>query len=168
MAVRSARRARNVWVLALLLPLVATAEEPVEWDQARVTALAGQLHGAVHGLRNEMRSQPRDVGTMHAWAYYRLVDNLRLIDRESRYLHRALESGASREETLPTYARIALLRRNCAEEMRRQPLWGAVLERIERARSVVEQMDPYYGLDPKRPDHDHVLRRQVPTEPAGP
>lgn len=155
-----------MWALGLLFALVAAAEQPVQWDQARVAALAGQLHEGVKGLREEIRGQSRDIGSMHAWAYYRLLDNLRLIDRESRYLHQALEAGASREETLPTYARIAVLRRDCAEEMRRQPLQAPALERIERARSVVEQMDPYFGFDPKRPDHERVLQRRAPAEPA--
>lgn len=168
MAVRSLPKARGTLLLALLLPFVAGAEEPIEWDQARVTALAGQLHEGVKGLRDEIRSQPRDIGTMHAWAHYRLLDDLRLIDRESRYLHQALESGASREETLPTYARIAVLRRDCAEEMRRQDLQAPALERIGEARSVVEQMDPYYGFDPRRPDHERVLRLRAPTQPGGP
>ena len=159
MVVRRSRWVGTVWLLALLLPLAAAAEETAEWDQARVTALAGELHEGVKGLRDEIRSQTRDIGTMQASAYYRLLDNLRLIERESRYLHRALESGASREETLPAYARIAMLRRDCAEEMRRQFLVATALERIARARSIVKQMDPYYGFDPKRPDHERVLRR---------
>ena len=165
MSIRKPGRGLCVCVLGLLLPLAAAAEDPTaEWDQARVTVLAGKLHEGVKGLREEIRSQSRDIGTMHAWAYYRLLDDLRLIDRESRYLHRALESGASREETLPTYARIAVLRRDCAEEMRRQPLQGPALERVERARSIVEKMDSYYGFDPERPDHERVLRRRVPAE----
>lgn len=160
-------RRGGAWVFGVLLPLVAAATEPVPWDQARVTTLAAQLHEGVKGLREEIRSQARDIGTMHAWAYYRLLDNLRLIDRESRYLHQALEAGASREETLPTYARIAVLRRDCAEEMRRQPLQGTALDRVERARSIVEEMDPYYGFDPERPDHERVLERRAPAEPPG-
>lgn len=159
MAVRRSRRAKSLWLLGLLLPLVSTAEEPANWDQARVTMLAGQLHEGVKGLRDEIRSQSRDIGTMQAWAYYRLLDNLRLIDRESRSLHQALESGASREETLPSYARIAMLRRDCAEEMRKQILWQPMLERLAAARTIVKQMDPYYGFDPEREDHERVLSR---------
>ncbi len=160
MIVRRTRRwMGSVWLLGLLLPLAAPGEEAIEWDRERVTALAGELHEAVKGLRDELRSQTRDIGTMHASAYYRLLDNLRLIERETRYLHRALGSGASREETLPTYARITLLRRDCAEEMRRQPLEAPALERIARAQATVREMDPYYGFDPGRPDHERVLRR---------
>jgi hypothetical protein len=159
MIVRRSRSVGRLWLLGLLLPLVATAQQTVDWNQARVTVLAGELHEGVKGLRDEIRGQTRDTGSMRASAYYRLVDSLRLIERESRYLHNALESGASREETLPTYARIAVLRRDCAEEMERQPLGKPALERIARARSIVEQIDPYYGFDPKRPDHEQVLRR---------
>ncbi len=148
-----------VWLFGLLWPLAAAAGETLEWDQARVTALAGELHDSVKDLRSEMRSQPRDIGSMRASAYYRLLDNLRLIGRESRYLHEALKSGASREETLPSYTRIARLRRDCAEEMRRQFLGTVALERIDRAQSTVKQMDAYCGLESKRSDHESVLDR---------
>lgn len=44
MAARTLRRRRGARVLALLPPQVAAAEEPVQWDQERVAALAGHLH----------------------------------------------------------------------------------------------------------------------------
>lgn len=153
----------SLWIgaalLALLVPVAAPAQqEAKEWDRARVAALTGELHETVAGLKAETQSRTRDVGTMQAAAYYRLLDNLRLLDRETRHIHGALEAGASREETLPTYARIAMLRRDCAEEMRRQLLAAPVRERLEDARSIVKEMDPYYGFDPERPDHERVLR----------
>lgn len=129
------------------------------WDQPGVTALAGKLHHGVAGLRQEIRSVSRDVGTGQARAYYRLVDNLRVIERETRYLHGVLVEGAGLDETLSLYVRIAILRRDCAEEMRRQFLGSSALERIDQARSIVKQMDPYYGFDPSVDDHKRVLRR---------
>lgn len=147
-------------LLGLLLALVAIAEEQIEWDQARVAELAGKLHEGVKGLRDEIRrGHAVDIASMHAAAYYRLLDALRLIERESLYLQQSLEACAGREETLPTYARIALLRRDCAEEMRSQPLRTPARPRITQARSIVKQMDPYYGFDPNRPDHERALRR---------
>lgn len=146
-------------VLGLLLAPAASAVDEADWDQERVATLAAELHESVKGLRDEIRSVPRDIGTMKAWAYHRLMDELRLIERETHYLHNALESGRGREETKPTYARIAVLRRDCAEEMRKLFLGTPALERLARAQAIVEQMDPYYGFDPERADHERVLER---------
>lgn len=152
-------RLATVGLLVALFSAPGGAEEGIQWDQGRITVLAGELHHGVNGLRDRVRSRKRDLGSMQASSFYRLLDRLRLIESETRLLHHALEAGSNREETLPTYARIALLRRDCAEEMRRLFLDAASLERIARARSIVQQMDAYYGFDPTRPDHDRVLRR---------
>lgn len=146
------------FMLSVTLPLGSTAQEDVAWDQQRVTELAAQLHEGVKGLRRDTRSIPQDAGTGQSRAYYRLVDNLRLIERETRYLHRVLESGDDRDSTLPTYARIAMLRRDCAEEMERLFVGSPALEKIVQAREIVKQMDSYYGFDPERDDHQRVVR----------
>ena len=159
MAMRTSMTLGGLCLIGLLMSLPAVAEESAEWDQATVTKLAGELHAGVKGLRDEVRSSKQDIGTLQASAHYRLLDNLRLIERETRYLHQALESGKTREETLAAYARIGVLRRDCAEEMRRLFIGADARERIVVAQSIVKQMDPYYGFDPSAPDHERVLRR---------
>lgn len=146
------------FVAGPLLAAGARAEEST-WNQERVASLAAALHESVKGLRDELRAVRPSIASMDAWAYHRLVDDLRLIERETQYLHQALASGDGRDETLPAYARLATLRRNCDEEMRRQSLARPMLERIAAARALVKQMDPYYGFDPERDDHERVLQR---------
>lgn len=139
---------------------VAASAEDATWDQARVTSLAAALHEKVDGMRDELRGAGRpSIASLDAWAYHRLVDNLRLIEQETQYLHLALASGAGRDETRPAYARIAMLRRTCDEEMRKQGLGQSMLERIAESRAIIKQMDPYYGFDPEREDHERVLSR---------
>ena len=139
-------------LLSLWLPTVAPADQAV-WDQARVTDLAGKLHQGLSGLRDEMRTVSQDLGSGRAAAYYRLLDNLRVLERETRYLHRSLDSGSSRQVTLPAYRRIAMLRRDCAEEMERLFLSKPALDRISTSRTIIEQLNPYYGLDADSADH---------------
>ena len=145
-------------LVGIAMPLGAAAQNGgIPWDQVRVTELAAQLHEGVKGLRDETRSLSKDLGSGRAFAYYRLMDDLRLIERETRYLHSSLESGAGRDETRPTYRRIALLRRDCNEEMERQYVGGPSLVRISRAREIVRQLNPYYGFDSDENDHRRVL-----------
>lgn len=147
-------------VAASLLTATAAFAQDAAWDQARVTSLAAALHEKVDGMRDELRKAGGgSIASLDAWAYHRLVDNLRLIERETQYLHLALASGEGRDETRPAYARIAMLRRTCDEEMRKQGLWQPMLERLAAARAIVKQMDPYYGFDPEREDHERVLSR---------
>ncbi|MCZ7618934.1 MAG: hypothetical protein M5U32_11735 [Myxococcota bacterium] len=147
-------------VAASLLIATAALAQDAAWDQGRVTSLAAALHEKVDGMRDELRrvGGPH-IASLDAWGHYRLVDDLRLIERETQYLHLALASGEGRDETRPAYARIAMLRRSCDEEMRKQGLGQAMLERITSARAIVKQMDPYFGFDPDRDDHERVLSR---------
>lgn len=151
------RAASIALLLNIALPLSSAAQAEAPWNQTRITELAAQLHDGVRGLREETRSIRRDSATMQAAAYFRLLDNLRLIERETRYLHKTLESGGDRDTTRPIYARIAMLRRDCAEEMERMYVGSPSLQKISRARSIVKEMDPFYGFDPDRADHDRVL-----------
>lgn len=148
-----------VGALALVSSANAATEEPIAWDSERVTALVESLHRGVHGLRDEIRSTSRTIGSTQSQAHFRLLDNLRLIERETRYLHNLLESGAGRDETRPVYARIGVLRRDCEEEMERLYLRSPALERIRRARDLVREIDPYYGVDSNVGEHERVLER---------
>lgn len=149
-----------VWVLCIAIPAAAT--DAREWDQTKVTALAAQLQQGVNGLRSEIRSVDTHVMSTQSLALFRLRDNLRVIEGETRHLHTELENGMGRDETLHAFERILRLRRDCAEEMRRLSMAQKTLDRIDGARVVVREMSPYYGLDPDDSDHAKVLERRGP------
>lgn len=155
--------------IALIVLTVAIAGAPrsghgadtAQWDQQRMTSLAAQLLEGIKGIRSELRSVSRGIGSMKAWTYYRLLDDLRLIESEAEHLYAALAAGETRDETRPAFVRIAMLRRSCAEEMQKQFLGSPVLDRVSRARAIVQEMNPYYGFDRDDDDHARVLEREA-------
>jgi hypothetical protein len=139
--------------VAIVLPGRSWAEEPVGWNQERVTVLAAQLHDTFAGLRDEARKAQGG----HSWNQYLVLDTLSLLDREAGRLHRELAAGKGRDETSPIMARIASLRHDCALAMRKTHIAKPVLEKLADARSILHEMAPYYGFDPKRDDHTWIL-----------
>jgi hypothetical protein len=150
---------RSLLVLSIVLALrtlpamASEQEEPMPWDQERVTALAAELDAAMKGLREEFRK----VDPPHAWNHYLATDTLRVIARESRHLHRELAAGKGRDETRPTFARIAALRHDCDFAMRKTPILRPALEKLAKTRSTLHAMAPYYGFDPDTDDHTWIL-----------
>jgi len=148
--------------LAIMLawPSPSSPQDESQWDQAKMTSLAADLHATVKDLRQEVGSVRPHIASLAAWSQYRLRDDLRLIASEAGYLHQTLASGATRDETRPAFARLAGLRRDCAEEMRKLYLGEPVLEKVERAGTIVREMAPVYGFDPDQDEHRWILERQ--------
>jgi hypothetical protein len=119
------------------------------WDQQEVTKLAGQLAEAVSGVYEEFRKQPEvDISTMQSRSRYRLQDELRLLEGETRELARQLKSGEGRDATQPIYDRVGSLARDAREEGRRQLIAKPVQERVDRAEELWAQLTPYYASAP--------------------
>lgn len=117
-----------------------------EWDQAKVTAIAETLANDVRGLRNSARSQPPDnLASGQSRARMRLLDELRLIERETRSLHSELAKGEGRDTTRPIFRRIDELRRSAAEDARRMFLPKATLDQIQASRGALEELRVFYG-----------------------
>ena len=73
--------------------LAAEAELPA-WDQEKVTELAEKLASSVRNLRRSARKQPPDtIASGQSASRMRLMDRLRLIERETRSLHDELSNG---------------------------------------------------------------------------
>jgi hypothetical protein len=150
-----------ILVLGLAASLGAAESEPIAWDQSRVSELASQLQEAVKGLRDSARKQGRPTGgSGQVRAYNRLLDRLRLIEAESRHLAASLGGGAGRDETEPVFERLDLLRRDAAEEARRLFMTKPLMDRIETARGVLEELRPYYQGPGQAPPS--VLDREQP------
>jgi hypothetical protein len=147
-------------VITFAWPSLSSAQDQPQWDQERLTRLAAQLHETVKDLRQEVGSQRPHIASLDASGHYRLRDDLRLIASETSHLHQALASGATRDETRPAFSRLASLRRDCADEMRKLYLGEPVLEKVKQAGSIVREMAPYYGFDPSGDEHQWILERR--------
>ncbi|MDJ0866639.1 MAG: hypothetical protein QNK03_11055 [Myxococcota bacterium] len=135
--------------LAVAAPRGATADEhggeTTAWDQARVTELAVQLAVVMRDLRFEARrSIPSDLAMMQAHSRHTLLDTLRLLRNETRYLAAELEAGQGYAETLPIARRIDALIDRAARDARRIKIPAPVLAKVERADALVEQLRPFY------------------------
>ena len=71
---------------------------------------------------------------------YRLKDRLRLMESESKHLASALGDGEGRDETYPVFQRIDEIRRDAVEDAERMFLQQPVLEKIQAARPVMEEL----------------------------
>jgi len=140
-------RLRVAGVAAAVLALTATPTPAAHqaWDQEKVTQIAGQLADAVSGVYEELRMQPPvDTSPMQSHARYRLMDELRLLEGETRELARQLKSGEGLDATQPIYDRIGVLARDAREEGRRQLVSKPVQERVDHAEELWAQLTPYY------------------------
>ena len=138
-----------VWVAAAVLTILPARTSAAAWDQQEVTKLAGQLAEAVSGVYEEFRKQPEvDISTMQSRSRYRLQDELRLLEGETRELARQLKSGEGRDATQPIYDRVGSLARDAREEGRRQLIAKPVQERVDRAEELWAQLTPYYASAP--------------------
>jgi hypothetical protein len=138
--------AHAAWLLLILAPLRTSA---ATWNQEEVTQLASHLAEAVSGVYEEFRKQPEvDISSMQSRSRYRLQDELRLLEGETRELARQLKSGEGRDATQPIYDRIGSLARDAREEGRRQLIAKPVQERVDRAEELWAQLTPYYASAP--------------------
>ena len=144
------------WVAAVVLTLAPARTSAAPWDQQEVTQLASHLAEAVSGVYEEFRKQPQvDISTMQTRSRYRLQDELRLLEGETRELARQLKSGEGRDATQPIYDRVGSLARDAREEGRRQLIAKPVQERVDRAEELWAQLTPYYAAAPAPAGENH-------------
>lgn len=116
-----------------------------EWDQAAVAELAGKLATEVKAARAEARKLgPPNVGSMQARAHWNLMDLLRVLERETSRLHRAIGEGTGRAELQPAYNRMWLTIRNAQEEGRRLMIPKQIDQHFEAAEKVLAELDAYF------------------------
>ena len=132
--------------LGMLVALPALAE-PNEWDQAAVTELAKQLAEAAGDLRQSVRrAAPSNAGSQRR-VRFQVLDDLRVAENAVNSLARRLESGEGREETYPTFRRIRTLRNDIAMQARRAFITEPTLSKLETARGLLAQLEPYYAAE---------------------
>ncbi|MBW2316464.1 MAG: hypothetical protein JRH10_20055 [Deltaproteobacteria bacterium] len=115
------------------------------WDQAKVTALAGELSAAVKGIRTAVRQTGSpSIGSMQSRHFHQFKDKLRLIESESRHLASELAEGQGLEPTLPAYRHLRLLVRDARELARSLFIGKQTQDRIDVGRAKLDALAAYY------------------------
>ena len=134
-------------VLALAhVPFPAAGEDAanVAWDQTRVTELAVQLAVTMRDLRGELRRGTTGNRGRGPHSRHVLLDQLRVLERETRFLAAELEAGQGFAETLPVAQRIDRIVDRAAVNARRVRIPEPVLKRIAEANDLLEALRPFY------------------------
>jgi len=90
---------------ALVVAFGARAET-AKWDQAAVTAAAGEYEAAVTGLRDAVRKSTAWTLTPNRSKPYEISQDLRQIEWLAQDLHGDLSKGEGLEATTPNYSQI--------------------------------------------------------------
>jgi len=150
----SALRTVALFVGLLALAPGARASELLQWDQAKVIEFAKQLEKATAALSDAFRRQPPPtLGSSQRQPFFRLQQEVRNLRRDSRSLSRALQRGADRDETLPSYESLMQTVRSATDIARRVFTSTEIQTRADAARDVLNQLAPYFdaGFTPLEP-----------------
>jgi len=138
--------------LILAAALVGAPEaraDTMKWDQAKVTAVAGELVDKTRNIRDSVRRQPPPtLGQAGMRSFHRLRDDLSAIQSTAVRLHNALQAGSSQAETFPTYRRLISLVRSASQELNRMQLGEPAAGQIKAAGEVLSRLRPFYEEAP--------------------
>ena len=134
-------------VLALAhVPLPAASEDAAHaaWDHTRVTELAVQLAVTMRDLRGEVRRGTTGDRGQAPHSRNVLLDQLRVLERETRFLAAELEAGQGFAETLPVAQRIDRIVDRAAVNARRMMIPEPVQKRVDEANDLLEKLRSFY------------------------
>jgi hypothetical protein len=129
---------------ALVLSVVAFASAAeLEWNQARVAALAQDLIEPLEALRADLESRPAvsEKEALHA-AILKDVKDLQLRARE---LAQQLTSGAGRAETNALFREVQALESQATKRTLEYPAPFDMHTYIDRVQRITIQLARYYG-----------------------
>jgi hypothetical protein len=147
---------RSVVLAACLLALAGGARAELAWDQAKITELAKQLEAATDALSDTFRRQPPPtLGSPQRKPFYLLKQEVRQLRREARVMSRALQRGADRDETQPSFDNLMETVRRAQDRSRRVSTVAQMHEQADAAREILNQLASYYDpnftpLEPQR------------------
>lgn len=129
--------------LAGMLSAAAGAER-LAWDQAAVTAKAGDLVEAIEALRLAEKKQPTNLVATQQRAHARYLQTLKGLEQSSKQLHRRLQQGEGREATMPVAKKLRSLVRDAREDGSKFMTTETSLAVIEPAEAALAALGPYY------------------------
>lgn len=143
--------ARSLFAVALALFVAAHAVAMTAWDQAKVTAIAGDLEKSVGGLRDALRNSPQWTSSPQKQILYQIRDNLRWIESEASSLHAMLANGEGMEATLNSFKRIQSLKRETQYLAQQTQVTAFTQPALDKAKGALDQLAAYYPPEASNP-----------------
>jgi hypothetical protein len=136
---------------ALVLGAVSTASAAeLEWNQARVAALARDLIEPLEALRTDLQGQapvPEKEPARTA-----VVNDVERLHSRARELAQRLASGAGRAETVALFREVQTLQSQALKHARQYPAPFEMHVHTDRIQSITSQLARYYGASPDSGD----------------
>ena len=142
---RISRLATFAGLALSLTALAPNALAETAWDQKAVTGIATQLATSVKDLNLTVKKIPNaQTGSPQRRAQYSARESLKLLVTVSQRLASQLKAGEDKDATLPTFKRLALIRRDAEEDGRKANMQAPTLEKVVSAQALMDQLAPYY------------------------
>ena len=134
-------------VLAAEIAVAESHEAPkVDWDRAKVTAIAESLAIHADALYDTFYKAPdATFGTGQARAFYDLKNRLRRLRIEARHLTSELSDGKGEVETWPTYTHMGQLFTDARILARKIFVWKQLKTAAGKVRDDLNTLAPFYG-----------------------
>jgi hypothetical protein len=116
-----------------------------DWNQQKVTALAGQLTTSARALYTVLYQDPQSQSLSMENGQDSMGGSIRKLGESAAGLHAKLESGQDRTATLHEYQRIKELSRDAAESARFTDLAMDATQANALMNGLLSQLDGYYG-----------------------
>jgi hypothetical protein len=133
----------SVASLALVIAFAARAQT-ASWNQAAVTAAAGELESAVSGLRDAVRKSTTWKTSPDKAELYEISEGLRQIEWLSTNLHADLKEGEGLEATLPVFSEMLETRSYTRAEAKFVDISASIRPKLDAARAALGKLAAFY------------------------
>jgi hypothetical protein len=127
-----------------LPPFFAARAQTARWNQAAVTAAAGELESAVSGLRDAVRKSTTWTTSPDKAELYEISQDLRQIEWLSTNLHADLKQGEGLEATLPVFNEILEARDYARADAAFVDISASIRPKLEAARAALVKLAAFY------------------------
>jgi hypothetical protein len=127
---------------SLLLPAVLASTAELEWDQARVTALAQDLLAPIEALRSDLESRP--AASEKRALHDALLNDIKSLQSRASELARRLGAGAGRTETDALFLEVRALESRATKRTLDYPAPFDMHVYVDRVQGITIQLARYY------------------------
>jgi len=138
-------------LLAALVCLVlagAASAQTEKWNQAKATALAGDLVNSVSNLEQQLQNNAQAGDPFMEETIWQVGDSLGLLQFEAIRLQALLSSGKGMKQTLPCYKRLQQLHRECQAYTGQFQQTAILAPSLDKAKTALTKLAAYYPPQP--------------------